>query len=158
MFGGWNRFNSLSHQIFSIRKIFKKRMKRIRILGGMDALNKWMIIRFTPYQTTTLPKWMFSQKLLFKSSFLLNSQCRIQVRPPLNSDDLWLLFCLNPSPMLYTFDIFRIQGPGFFCCLAKSDNHGETTLVKKQQTNKRYALYSLYQCTIPLYCTSVLNY
>ena len=26
---------------------------------GMDALEKWMIIRFTPHQTTTLPKWTF---------------------------------------------------------------------------------------------------
>ena len=29
----------------------------------MDALKKWMIIRCTPYQTTTPPKWMFSQIL-----------------------------------------------------------------------------------------------
>ena len=39
--------------------------------GGMDALKKCMIIRFTPDQTTTLSKWMFSQKLLFKSSLWL---------------------------------------------------------------------------------------
>ena len=31
------------------------------ILRGMDALTKWTIIRVTPYQSTTLPKWMFSQ-------------------------------------------------------------------------------------------------
>ena len=28
----------------------------------MDALEIWMIMGFTAYQTTTLPKWMFSQK------------------------------------------------------------------------------------------------
>ena len=38
----------------------------------MVALKKWMIMRFTPYQTTILPKRMFSQKLLFKSPLLLN--------------------------------------------------------------------------------------
>ena len=38
----------------------------------MDSLEKRMIIQFTPYQTTTLPKWMLSQKLWFKTSLLLN--------------------------------------------------------------------------------------
>ena len=37
---------------------------------------------------------MFSEKLLFKSSMLLNGQYGIQVRPPTNSDDLCLFFCL----------------------------------------------------------------
>ena len=37
--------------------ILKKRLNRIL------ALEKWMIIRFTPYQTTTQRKWMFYQKL-----------------------------------------------------------------------------------------------
>ena len=41
------------------------------LLDGMDALKKGMIIRFTPYQTTTLPKRVFSQNILFKSSLLL---------------------------------------------------------------------------------------
>ena len=58
----------------------------------MDALITWMFIRFTPYQTTTLPKWMFKQKLLFKSSLLLNCWCGIQVCPPNNINDLCLLF------------------------------------------------------------------
>ena len=37
-------------------------------------MDKYIIIRFTPYlfQSTTLPKWMFFPKLLFKSSLLLN--------------------------------------------------------------------------------------
>ena len=52
------------------------------------------MICFTPYQTSTLPKWMFPQKLLFKSSLLLNGKCSIQVRPPTNSGDLCLLFYL----------------------------------------------------------------
>ena len=53
-----------------------------RLLGRRDALKKLRIILFTSYQTTTLPKWMFSQKLLFKSSLLLNSKCGIQVYIP----------------------------------------------------------------------------
>ena len=42
------------------------------LLGRMDALEKWIIIQFTLYQTTTLSKWISFQKLLFKSSLLLN--------------------------------------------------------------------------------------
>ena len=45
----------------------------------MDALEKWMIILFTPYQTTTIPMWMYSQKLMLKSTLLLNRYCGIQV-------------------------------------------------------------------------------
>ena len=41
-------------------------------LCGMGALEKWMIIRYTPHQTTTLTKWMFLQKNFFKSSWPLN--------------------------------------------------------------------------------------
>ena len=62
-------------------------------LTGMDASEKWMIIRFTPYQTTTLQKWMCFQKLFFKSSLLLSwlvchlstSKSLIQQRRPLPS-------------------------------------------------------------------------
>ena len=32
-------------------------------LSGMDALEKWMIFRFTPNQTVTHSKWIFFQKL-----------------------------------------------------------------------------------------------
>ena len=59
----------------------------------MDASEKRMIIWFTPHPTTTLPKRMFIQKLVFKSSLPLNGQCGIQVCPP-TSDDLCLLFYL----------------------------------------------------------------
>ena len=67
-----------------------------------------MIILFTPYQTTTLLKWMFSQKIVFTSSLLLNGKCSIQVlyiRPPNNSDDLCLLFCLYPSSMVQAIPV-----------------------------------------------------
>ena len=37
----------------------------------MDAFEKWMISLFPPHQTTTLPKWLFSRKLFFKSSLML---------------------------------------------------------------------------------------
>ena len=65
----------------------------------MDALEKWIIIRFTPLQTTTLPKWMFSQRLLFKSSLLLNGLRGIQVGPQTNSDNFCLPFPIYPSSM-----------------------------------------------------------
>ena len=60
-------------------------------------------------------KWMFSQKLVFKSSWLLNGLCVIQVCPPTtcNSDDLCLLFCLlYPSSMQYRFRPFLVK-----CCI-----------------------------------------
>ena len=38
----------------------------------MDDLKIWIISRFTPHHKTTLPKWLFSQKLFFKSTLLLN--------------------------------------------------------------------------------------
>ena len=44
----------------------------------------------------------------FKSSLLLNGWWGIQVRPPNNSDDLFLLFCLCPSSSLL---------PGLGCLL-----------------------------------------
>ena len=72
----------------------KERMNMI-----MVTLKKWTIIWLTIYQTTTPPKWMFSQKLLFKSSLLQNGKCGIQVRPPNNSDDLCLTFCLYAYSM-----------------------------------------------------------
>ena len=41
------------------------------------ALENQIIIRFTPQQTKTLPKWMFLQKLSLESSLLLCGQCGI---------------------------------------------------------------------------------
>ena len=49
----------------------KKRTNRITALTRIDASKKWIIIRFTPYQTITLRKWMFSKKLFFRSLLLL---------------------------------------------------------------------------------------
>ena len=63
-----------------------KKMTKGRNDAGMDALEK--------YQTTTLPKWIFFQKLFFKSSLPINCYCYIQFRPPTSSDDFCLLFCL----------------------------------------------------------------
>ena len=73
----------------------------------MDGLKKCKIIRFSPFQTTTLPKWMFCQQILFKTFLLLNGQCGIQVRPPNNSDNLCLLFCLYPSSMQVNILLFQ---------------------------------------------------
>ena len=65
----------------------------------MDAaLEKWMIIRFTPYQTTTLPKWMFSQiffQIILAAKWLVRHSST--VHPLTNSDDFCLLFCLYLS-------------------------------------------------------------
>ena len=36
-----------------------KRLNRLTGTWRNGCFEKWMIIRFTPYQTTTLPKWMF---------------------------------------------------------------------------------------------------
>ena len=79
----------------------KKRINRISSAWRNGCFGKLMIIRFTPYQTTTRPK--MSQKLLFKSYLLLNGQCdsQVLVRSPNNSDDLCLLFCLYPSSTVY---------------------------------------------------------
>ena len=59
----------------------------------MDALEKWMIIRITPYQLDVLAKTFVP--IILAAKWL----CSIQVRPLTNSNDLCFLFCLNPSSM-----------------------------------------------------------
>ena len=44
--------------------IRRKGLIEKQLLGGIDALERLM--------TTTLPKWMFASKLIFKSTLLLN--------------------------------------------------------------------------------------
>ena len=73
-------------------------------IGGMDALTKQMIIRFTPHQNHHPPKMnVLPKKLFFNSILLLNGQCGIKVRPPTCSDDLCLPFCIYryPYSMVY---------------------------------------------------------
>ena len=70
----------------------------------MDALEKWIFAQFTPYQTTTQTKWMFSQKRLFKSSLLLNGLCGIQVRPTKHCDYTFIfVFFYGPKFKLFLF-------------------------------------------------------
>ena len=103
MFGRQHTFNSWHHYTlysFSARIILRN--GRIVKWNGMDVSEKWMIFQFTPYQTTTLPKWMFFLKLFFKSSVLLNGQCGIQVHPQTAATTfaflLWsLLLCSVPT-------------------------------------------------------------
>ena len=75
-----------------------------------------MIIRFTQYQTTTLSKWMFSQKLLLKSSLLLNGKCSLQVQYVPETTETTLAFSsvyilllwaevFNPPSVLILFTI-----------------------------------------------------
>ena len=76
---------------FSTRMVWRKVWIEDRTLCGMDGSEKWMTRPsgvHTLYQTTTIPKWMFSQKLFFKSSLLLYKFCS-----PTSSDDLCFLFC-----------------------------------------------------------------
>ena len=82
MFGRQHTFNSWHpYTLYSFSARIILRNGRIVKWNGMDVSEKWMIFQFTPYQTTTLPKWMFFLKLFFKSSVLLNGQCGIQVHP-----------------------------------------------------------------------------
>ena len=52
-----------------------------RTLGTMDAWEKWMVVQFTPHQTTRI----FFQKLIFKSSLVHSSTFTKQQRRPLPS-------------------------------------------------------------------------
>ena len=80
-----------------------------------DDLEKWMILRLTPHQATTLPKWISFQKLLFLSSLPLNGWCGIQVHtspnqqrrplPFLPTDScsmLWKYFRLNATVPMFS--------------------------------------------------------
>ena len=76
----------------------KKRIDRKVDICRIGALEKWMIFKFTPHQTITLPKWMF-----FKSSLLLHG-----IRPLNSRDDLCLLCCINPSSMTEVLEKIQI--------------------------------------------------
>ena len=80
-----------------------------------------MIIRFIPHQTTTLPKWMFCQKLFFKSTLLLIGYCGIHVcmSAPTSSDDLCLLFCIYPSSHGWSMQMQRYIS-GFWATYMKT--------------------------------------
>ena len=66
-------------------------------LGGMDALEKWMIFQFTPHHT----KPPLSQNGCSSKNFSSNHPCceiasaAFMFVPPNSSDDLCLLFCIN---------------------------------------------------------------
>ena len=83
--------------VFATRMILKKRMNTVeeRLLDGMDALEKWMFFRFRPYQTTTLPKWMFSQKRLLINIILASkwpnaSKWLVPLEPSLKWDSYFI--------------------------------------------------------------------
>ena len=72
LFGGRTRFKSLPHKIFFTRMILKKRM-----IGIKTTWRKGCFEKMDDHPVHTIPnhystKWMFFQKLLFKSSLLLN--------------------------------------------------------------------------------------
>ena len=77
----------------------------------MDALKKWMIIGFTPYQTTNLPQWMFSKKRLFKSCEWFNG-IQVRVRPPkqqglpLPSLLPLYFYCMSTTQQIFSLSFF----------------------------------------------------
>ena len=87
---------------------------------------KWLLIQFTLYQTITLPKWMFSQNLLFKSSLLLKGLCGIQVNLPTSSDYLCLLFCIHTTSMSILVQAQSVRSApiskiSYKCCFSPSN-------------------------------------
>ena len=79
----------------------KKRMNRRIGTWRNGCVEKLMIIRLTPYQTTTLPKWMFSLNFFFFKSFLLvghsSSSCQPAATTFSFSSFFFLLLCITSS-------------------------------------------------------------
>ena len=90
----------------------------------MDVFKKkLMIIRCTPYQTTTLPKGC-SQKKIHSNHPRQSSMPAPQSN---HSDDLSLLFCLYPSssmPLWYIQQTITVMHSGGWCGLPGSGQHG----------------------------------
>ena len=64
--------------------IWRKDWMNKAYLAKWMLWKRWMIIWFTPYQTTALPKWMFFQKLLYAhtANLTLPSWCfELQSKP-----------------------------------------------------------------------------
>ena len=101
LFMSQNWFNSLPHYRLSARMIWRNGWIEKWTLGGMDASEKWMIFHFTPQKnhhppkTDVLPKY-FLQIILAAKWIVRHSS----IHPPNSSDDLCLLFCVNPSSMV----------------------------------------------------------
>ena len=68
----------------------------------MDALEKWMIIQFTPHQTNTLPKWIFFNKTFLKIILAAKWIERHSSPSPTSSDDLCIPFCIYPYSLVHT--------------------------------------------------------
>ena len=62
----------------------------------------WKNVWVTQHQTLTVPKWMFTPNLFFKSSLPLNGWGGIQFCPPNSSDDLCRL-CTRVHIILFYF-------------------------------------------------------
>ena len=101
LFGGQKQIKFLATLSLLHQDDAKKRMNRI--------IATCMIIQFTPYQTNTLPNWMFSQILLFKSYFLLNGQC--------SSIQVYSTTKYDPQPAATNFAFFSVI---FFFYVARS--------------------------------------
>ena len=80
---------------FKARSLQSQKKKQKEMEAKVVALVSQKIIWFTTNQTLTLQKWMFFQKLSFKSSLLLlvNGQCGIQVVPKIAATT-FAFFCL----------------------------------------------------------------
>ena len=76
----------------------KKRMNRITATWRNGCFGK-----MDDYLVHTIPNHHLTKMDGLSKTvvqIILNGQCGLQVRPPTNSDDLFLLFCLYPSSML----------------------------------------------------------
>ena len=74
--------------------------------------------------------------VLTKTSLPLNGQCSNQVRPPNSSDDICLLFCINPSSMSLTL-IWRQNQAGKLSSSENCEAEGFTVQNCKIQENLR---------------------
>ena len=99
--------------------IQKKRKRSSLFLGGQNGFNfllpslcstrtSWRIGWFAPYSSTRPG----ANQLILQIVLLLNSS-RIkelnQFSPPRSCDNLFLLFCINPSSMPYSHDCLQIM-------------------------------------------------
>ena len=69
----------------------------------MDALKIFMIIRFTPYKTITLPKWMFSQQIFVQIILAAKQSVRQSSTSPKQQR--------RPLPALLSLSFFNDQVP-----------------------------------------------
>ena len=107
----------------------------------MDAWENWIILRFTPHQTTTLPKWIFFQKAFFQIILVgnwLGRHPRTSSSP--NQQRRTLSSLLSDS---YSMIIALVKAEQLRACIEKLDCQELVSLTKKL-FNYLFWLNSLY--------------